>query len=88
MPNEFRRSHTAARHGSWWAEPFVRRGEQRVEDRIGEDVRARLSDLGHVVQVLPALTPATACICAVRQTDAGTLEGGADPRLESYALGW
>jgi gamma-glutamyltranspeptidase len=36
----------------------------------------------------PAFTPAAAGVCAIRATDGGTLEGGADPRRESYAIGW
>ena len=33
-------------------------------------------------------TPAAAGMCAIRRLDPGTLEGGADPRRESYAIGW
>ncbi|HEX4743953.1 MAG TPA: gamma-glutamyltransferase family protein [Candidatus Limnocylindria bacterium] len=63
-------------------------GVVRIEDRIPEPVRARLAELGHRVGVYPAFTPATAGVCAIRRLDTGALEGGADPRRESYAAGW
>jgi hypothetical protein len=37
---------------------------------------------------MPAFTPASASVCAVRRLENGALEGGADPRKESYAVGW
>jgi gamma-glutamyltranspeptidase len=51
-------------------------------------VRDGLARLGHTVRDLPDFTPAAAGMCAIRQLDGGTLEGGADPRRESYAIGW
>lgn len=63
-------------------------GVVRIEDRIAPEVRERLAALGHRVETLPAFTPATAGVCAIRRLDNGTLEGGADPRRESYAVGW
>ncbi len=63
-------------------------GVLTVEGRIARDVRDRLASLGHVVRDLPDFTPAAAGMCAIRRLDAGTLEGGADPRRESYAIGW
>ena len=63
-------------------------GVLTVEGRIPRDVRERLAALGHVVRDLPDFTPAAAGMCAIRRLEPGTLEGGADPRRESYAIGW
>jgi len=63
-------------------------GVLTVEGRILRDVRERLAALGHVVRDLPDFTPAAAGMCAIRRLEPGTLEGGADPRRESYAIGW
>jgi gamma-glutamyltranspeptidase/glutathione hydrolase len=63
-------------------------GVLRVEGRIAESVRDGLAHFGHTVMTWPAFTPAAAGVCAIRATDGGTLEGGADPRRESYAIGW
>src|SRR5207237_842806 len=63
-------------------------GVLQVEGRVSRQVRDELVELGHVVRDLPDFSPATAGVCAVRRLDSGTLEGGADPRRESYAAGW
>ena len=63
-------------------------GVLQVEGRIARPVRDGLAELGHLVRDLPDFSPATAGVCAVRRLDSGTLEGGADPRRESYAAGW
>lgn len=63
-------------------------GLVKIESRIPADVREGLAELGHRVETLPEFTPATAGVCAIRRLDSGTLEGGADPRRESYAVGW
>jgi gamma-glutamyltranspeptidase/glutathione hydrolase len=63
-------------------------GVLTVEGRIARDVRDRLASLGHVIRDLPDFTPAAAGMCAIRRLEPGTLEGGADPRRESYAIGW
>jgi gamma-glutamyltranspeptidase/glutathione hydrolase len=63
-------------------------GVLTVEGRIAPDVRDRLASLGHVIRDLPDFTPAAAGMCAIRRLEPGTLEGGADPRRESYAIGW
>jgi gamma-glutamyltranspeptidase/glutathione hydrolase len=63
-------------------------GVLTVEGRIGREVRERLASLGHVIRDLPDFTPAAAGMCAIRRLEPGTLEGGADPRRESYAIGW
>jgi gamma-glutamyltranspeptidase/glutathione hydrolase len=63
-------------------------GVLTVEGRIPLEVRERLASLGHVIRDLPDFTPAAAGMCAIRRLEPGTLEGGADPRRESYAIGW
>ena len=63
-------------------------GVLTVEGRIAREVRERLASLGHVIRDLPDFTPAAAGMCAIRRLEPGTLEGGADPRRESYAIGW
>ncbi|MBI3522007.1 MAG: gamma-glutamyltransferase family protein [Chloroflexi bacterium] len=63
-------------------------GELQVEARIARPVRDRLEALGHVIVDLPDFTPAAAGVCAIRVLDNGTLEAGADPRRERYAVGW
>ncbi|HUQ17945.1 MAG TPA: gamma-glutamyltransferase, partial [Candidatus Saccharimonadales bacterium] len=59
-----------------------------VEGRIHRSVRDGLAALGHGIVDLPDFTPAAAGVCAIRKLDTGALEGGADPRRESYAVGW
>ena len=63
-------------------------GVLTVEGRIASDVRDGLASLGHVVRDLPDMSPAAAGMCAIRELESGSLEGGADPRRESYAIGW
>lgn len=63
-------------------------GELGVEGRIPAAARERLAALGHRVLEWPDWTPAASGVCAIRRLDTGTLEGGADPRRESYAVGW
>ena len=63
-------------------------GVLTVEGRIPEEIRDGLARRGHVIRELPDFSPAAAGVCAVRRLDTGALEGGADPRRESYAAGW
>jgi gamma-glutamyltranspeptidase/glutathione hydrolase len=63
-------------------------GVLRVESRVPQEVRDGLRRLGHKVEELPDFSPAAAGVCAIRRLEGGTLEGGADPRRESYAVGW
>ena len=63
-------------------------GVLTVEGRIAREVRDGLAALGHVIRDMPDFTPAAAGMCAIRRLEPGTLEGGADPRRESYAIGW
>ena len=59
-----------------------------VEGRISAEVRDALAAKGHVIRDWPGMTPGAAGMCAIRELEPGTLEGGADPRRESYAIGW
>jgi gamma-glutamyltranspeptidase/glutathione hydrolase len=63
-------------------------GLLQVEGRVRRDVRDGLERLGHIIRDMPDFTPASAGVCAVRRLENGALEGGADPRRESYAVGW
>ena len=63
-------------------------GVLTIEGRVAREVRDGLAHLGHAVRDLPDFTPAAAGMCAIREIEGGTLEGGADPRRESYAIGW
>ncbi len=73
----------------WSFHPHAYRpGQLQVEGRISLDVREGLAALGHAIVDLSDFTPAMAGVCAIRRLDSGTLEGGADPRRESYAIGW
>jgi gamma-glutamyltranspeptidase/glutathione hydrolase len=63
-------------------------GVVRVEGRVPAEVRDRLAALGHTVDTLPDVAPLVAAVCAIRRRDGGVLEGGADPRRDSYAAGW
>ena len=63
-------------------------GVLTVEGRVSPEVRDGLARRGHVIRMLPDYSPAAAGVCAVRRLDTGTLEGGADPRRESYVAGW
>ncbi|HKY52299.1 MAG TPA: gamma-glutamyltransferase family protein [Candidatus Limnocylindria bacterium] len=63
-------------------------GVLTVEGRVAREVRDGLASLGHVIRDMPDFTPAAAGMCAIRRLGPGTLEGGADPRRESYAIGW
>jgi gamma-glutamyltranspeptidase/glutathione hydrolase len=60
-----------------------------LEARIPETTRARLAALGHRVEVWREWEPKASSPClARRDPDSGLLEAAADPRRESYAVGW
>jgi gamma-glutamyltranspeptidase/glutathione hydrolase len=73
--------------GSFFPHPYTP-GALGVEARFAPGVRDQLAALGHRVTDLPPFTAAAAGVCAVRRLAGGTLEGGADPRRDSYAIGW
>jgi gamma-glutamyltranspeptidase / glutathione hydrolase len=60
-----------------------------LEQRIARSTGDALAALGHDVKWWPDLEWRAGAVCAVRvNPDTGVLEGGADPRRLSYALGW
>jgi gamma-glutamyltranspeptidase/glutathione hydrolase len=61
----------------------------RVEERVGPEVLAGLTDLGHEVRAWPDWHPSAGSVCGIWiDREQGTLTGGADPRRVAYALGW
>jgi gamma-glutamyltranspeptidase/glutathione hydrolase len=60
-----------------------------LENRIAGAKGDALKAMGHDVTWWPDLEEAAGAVCAVRvNPQTGVLEGGADPRRLSYALGW
>ena len=63
-------------------------GKLTVEGRVSEKTTSALEALGHDVERLEDMAYKTAGVCAiVRDEPSGLLEGGADPRRMSRALG-
>ena len=63
-------------------------GRLAVEGRIPEAVTDALAALGHDVERLDDYSHRTAGVCAIRlDRDTGIMEGGADPRRMSRAMG-
>jgi len=64
-------------------------GRLTVEGRINEKTSNALSAKGHSVERLPDMTYKTSGVCAITQDmKTGVLEGGADPRRMSRAMGY
>jgi len=64
-------------------------GKMTVEGRIDAKTSDALRALGHDVERLPDMTYKTAGVCAISANlETGILEGGADPRRMSRAMGW
>ena len=64
-------------------------GQLTVEGRIGETISDALAAKGHAVKRLPDMTYKTSGVCAITQDmETGILEGGADPRRMSRAMGY
>jgi gamma-glutamyltranspeptidase/glutathione hydrolase len=60
-----------------------------LESRMARGTGDALAALGHDVKWWPELEWRAGAVCAVRvNPDTGILEGAADPRRLSYALGW
>ena len=73
---------------SFWPHGYLP-NRLNVERRFGSEVVDELRRRGHDVVVWPEFSSQASGVCAVlRDPDAGTLSGGADPRHEAYALGW
>ncbi len=60
-----------------------------LESHVPRATGEALTAMGHDVTWWPKLAEAAGAVCAVRvNPETGILEGGADPRRLSYALGW
>lgn len=64
---------------------FADAGALKVERGYSDDVRAKLSDMGHDVMVLDG---AIGGAQAIKMRDDGVLEGASDPRKDGCALGY
>ena len=72
---------------SSWPHPYLP-GRLNLEGRINEVTANALKSLGHDVEHWPDWTELAGGACAiVVDKERGILQGGADPRRESYALG-
>jgi gamma-glutamyltranspeptidase/glutathione hydrolase len=66
-----------------------RPGLVKAEGRISPEVIARLTALGHKVELWPEWSGVAGSLSAAAHDRAtGTLAGGADPRRVAYAIGW
>lgn len=64
-------------------------GKLTVEGRISGTVTDALATRGHRIERLEDMTYKTAGVCAItKDLQSGLLEGGADPRRMSRAMGW
>ncbi len=64
-------------------------GLLRVEERIASSVMEELINKGHKIDPWPAWAWKAGGVCAIAiDWTHGVLAGGADPRRESYAVGW
>ncbi len=61
--------------------------EVRIESRIPVDVLEELKARGHQLKILDAYGSGGAALVIKRDPESGTLQGGADPRCEGFALG-
>ena len=76
QPNSFAPHHAPPRHVT-------------IEGRVSESVTRALNYRGHTGERLADWTHAVAGVCAVRKDlYSGHIEGGADPRRSSRAMGW
>ncbi|MGN6674046.1 MAG: gamma-glutamyltransferase family protein, partial [Thermomicrobiales bacterium] len=73
---------------SFWPHGYFP-GRLNVEGRIPAETRDELARRGHDVQTWDDWSAAACSVCAIVVDPAtGTRVGGADPRRDSYALGW
>lgn len=64
-------------------------GLLKMEARIGQDVGAQLTEMGHKIEWWGDWSWMAGSMCTIRQDlKTGLLESGADPRRAGYALGW
>jgi gamma-glutamyltranspeptidase/glutathione hydrolase len=64
-------------------------GLMRIENRIPETTLQILREKGHKVELWPGWSWKSGGVCMIIiEPDTNILKGAADPRRESYALGW
>lgn len=64
-------------------------GVVRAESRIGARTPRALAERGHTMEAWPEWSWLAGAVCAIHaQRDRGLMTAAADPRRESYALGW
>jgi len=64
-------------------------GRLNVEGRVSKNVLDRLKEMGHDVRAYPDWTRNCGGACGIIvDNERGILMGGADPRRESYAIGY
>jgi gamma-glutamyltranspeptidase / glutathione hydrolase len=64
-------------------------GMMRIENRVPENTLKNLKEKGHKVELWPGWSWKSGGVCMIIiDPDANVLKGAADPRRESYALGW
>jgi gamma-glutamyltranspeptidase/glutathione hydrolase len=64
-------------------------GRLMVEARIADETLNALNALGHDAQAWPEWTNQAGAVCAVsRNPRTGVIQGAADPRRSTYAVGW
>lgn len=71
--------------GRTWGEPTQ---ALRLESRIDPAVAERLRAAGHDVRVVQPFDQAMGHAQAIKVSDEGFLQGGADPRSDGAAIGW
>ena len=59
-----------------------------VEGRVAQTVRDELATMQHNVRTWPDWFSGASGVCAIVVNEHGTFAGGADPRLDAYAVGW
>jgi gamma-glutamyltranspeptidase / glutathione hydrolase len=73
---------------SFWPHGYYP-GLLNIEGRIPADTRDELARRGHQIHTWDDWSAAACSVCAIVVDPAtGTRVGGADPRRDSYALGW
>jgi gamma-glutamyltranspeptidase/glutathione hydrolase len=82
------RAVTYSAPNSFWPHGAIP-GAVRAESRIGARTLRALTERGHDTEAWPAWSWLAGAVCAiVADRDSGLLTAAADPRRESYALGW
>lgn len=88
MAIEAPRAATANFPNSFWPHAYEP-GSARAEARLLNDAGGALAEMGYKMGSWPDFSWPPGSVCAiVKDPDTGFLLGGADPRRESYAVGW